>query len=220
MKRKTTIVISVASAALCVLAVAAYTGQVRQEASQARNEALSRYGGEQIEVCVATQDIPAGEAISSANLATKMWLVDLLPSAAVESPDEVIGVRATSSIVEGEVLSKRHFEGSSLSISVPAGLQAVSVELDQAQAVGGALKAGSIVDVYASGATETSLLVSNAYVASAGNGSGSAAWVTLAVEPSQVEQLIAATQASSLYLTLPSPSERSDGDEQSPESDE
>lgn len=212
MKRKTTIALCVSSAFICALSVAFYTGQVQQEASQARNEALSRYGGEQLEVCVASADIPAGETITSANVETKMWLVDLLPSEAVESIDDVSGKRATSSIVEGEVLSSRHFEGSALNVSVPSGLQAVSVELGQAQAVGGALEAGSIVDVYASGPSETSLLVSGAYVASAGNGSGSATWVTLAVEPSQVEQVIAATQTSSLYLTLPSQGGKEDGD--------
>ena len=212
MKRKTTMALCIESALTCAFSVALYTGQVRQEANQARNEALSRYGGEQLEVCVASQDIPAGETITSANATTKMWLVDLLPTEAVESFDDVSGKRATSSIVEGEVLSSRQFEGSSLNISVPSGLQAVSVELDQAQAVGGALEAGSIVDVYASGPSETSLLISGAYVASAGNGSGSSSWVTLAVEPSQVEQVIAATQSSTLYLTLPSQTEKEEED--------
>ena len=45
-----------------------------------------------------------------------------------------------------------------------------------------------------------------------GNGSGSSSWVTLAVEPSQVEQVIAATQSSTLYLTLPSQTEKEEED--------
>ena len=60
MKRKTTMALCIASALTCAFSVALYTGQVRQEANQARNEALSRYGGEQLEVCVASRDIPAG----------------------------------------------------------------------------------------------------------------------------------------------------------------
>ena len=45
MKRKTTMALCIASALTCAFSVALYTGQVRQEANQARNEALSRYGG-------------------------------------------------------------------------------------------------------------------------------------------------------------------------------
>lgn len=204
MKRKATFLLSVLCGIVCALAVLAYTTQVQQQASQARNEALARYGGEQLEVCVATEDIAAGEAVSSANVTTRQWLVDLLPADAVESFEGISGERATSSIVAGEVLSQRHFEEGDLEIDVPAGLQAVSVEVEQAQAVGGALQAGSLVDVYAAGSADTSLLVSDAYVASAGNDNGSRTWVTLAVEPDQVEQVIAATQTSTLYLTLPS----------------
>lgn len=210
MKRKGAVVISAASALVCIFAVIGYTSQVREEAAQVRSEALSRYGGEQIEVCVATEDIAAGQNVTSDNTASKVWLVDLLPDDAVESFDDIAGKRVTSSIVAGEVISNRHFEGASLDISVPNGLQAVSVEVDQAQAVGGALDVGAIVDVYSVGSIETAQLVNGAYVASCGNGSGSRIWITLAVEPDQVEQIIAATQNSTLYFTLPSQGERGD----------
>lgn len=208
MKRKGVIAISALSALACAATVAMYTMQIQEEASKARNDALARYGGEQLEACVATRDIAAGESISSENVTSKMWLIDLLPEEAIESYDDVAGKKATSTIVAGEVLSSKHFEGAAASINVPAGLQAVSVEVEQAQAVGGALEAGSIVDVYSSGSVETALLVSDAYVASAGNGSGSRTWVTLAVKPDQVEQIIAATQSSTLYFTLPSQVEK------------
>lgn len=203
MKRKATILLSLACGIVCAVAVFAYTAQVQQQASQARNDALARYGGEQLEVCVAAKDIAAGEEVSSSNVTTRQWLVDLLPADAVESFDSISGQRASSSIVAGEVLSHRHFEGTQQQVDVPAGLQAVSVEVEQAQAVGGALQVGSVVDVYAAGPSETSLLASDVYVACAGNDNGSRTWVTLAVKPNQVEQVIAATQTSTLYLTLP-----------------
>lgn len=218
MKRKATFLLSILCGIVCALAVLAYTTQVQQQASQARNDALARYGGEQLEVCVATEDIAAGETVSSSNVTTRQWLVDLLPADAVESFESVSGQRASSSIVAGEVLSQRHFEENELEIDVPAGLQAVSVEVEQAQAVGGALQVGSVVDVYAAGSSETSLLVSGAYVASAGNDNGSRTWVTLAVEADQVEQVIAATQTSTLYLTLPA-QERGEDDERSKDVD-
>lgn len=212
MRRKAMAVLSLLCGVVCALAVFAYAMQVRQEATHARDEALSRYGGEQVEVCVATEDIAAGDVVSAANTTTKQWLIDLLPADAAESFDQVSGERATSSIVAGEVISTRHFEGGQLEVHVPRGLQAVSIEVEQAQAVGGALQTGAAVDVYASGAAETALLASDVYVVSAGNGSGTRTWVTLAVEPDQVEQIIAATQSSTLYLTLPSQDERNEDD--------
>ncbi len=165
-----------------------------------------------MEVCVATQDIAAGDAVSASNVTTRQWLVDLLPVDAVESFESVSGQRATSSIVQGEVLSSRHFEGGTLEIEVPSGLEAVSIEVEQAQAVGGALKTGATVDVYAAGSAETSMLAGDVYVVSAGNGSGTRTWVTLAVPSDQVEQLIAATQSSTLYLALPAQDERNEDD--------
>lgn len=212
MKRKASMLFSLLCGVVCSLAVFAYTVQVQQEATRVRNEALSRYGGEQIEACVATEDIAAGDIVTAANVTTRQWLVDLLPVDAAKSFDQVSGQRATSSIVAGEVISTRHFEGGTLDIEVPSGLQAVSIEVEQAQAVGGALQAGALVDVYAAGSAETSQLIKGAYVVSSGNGSGTRTWITLAVSPDQVEQVIAATQSATLYLTLPSPDERGNDD--------
>ena len=55
-------------------------------------------------------------------------------------------------------------------------------------------------------------------VVSGGNGSGTRTWVTLAVPPDLVEQLIAATQSSTLYLTLPSPDDSPADSQQDSES--
>ena len=38
---------------------------VRGEAERARADALARYGGDQVEVCVAKRDIAAGETVDS-----------------------------------------------------------------------------------------------------------------------------------------------------------
>lgn len=187
----------------CAAAVLAYTSMVQAEAVAMRNEALQRYGGDQVEVCVATRDIAPGEEIHESNTTTREWLVDLLPAHACESFDEIAGKQVTSAVVEGEVLSQQRFEGESTSIKVPAGLQAVSVELGDAQAVGGMLQAGSIVDVYAAGTT-TELLVSQVLVTAIEPGATGSKRVTLAVSPEYVQQIIATTQQATLYLVLPS----------------
>ena len=80
------------------------------------------------------------------------------------------------------------------------------------QAVGGAVSAGSSVDVYATGSAATQALARGVSVLATSAGtddrqaSGSSSkvtWVTLAVDPNQVEELVSAAQKTELYLTLP-----------------
>lgn len=209
MKRKGTAVFAVLCGIVCALLVFTYANDVQREASAQRAEALARYGGDQVEVCVATKDLAPGETVNASNTVMKLWLTDLLPSGAISSFNSISGKRVTSSVFAGEVLCEGRFDEAAASIIVPSGMQAVSIELDAAQAIGGALQSGAQVNVYAVGASGASLIVSPATVVAAGSGSGSRRWVTLAVEPSSVQEIIAATQTSSLYLTLPAQEERS-----------
>lgn len=139
------------SGALCAGCVFAYSVQVRGEADEARIEAMQRYGGEQVDVLVATKDIYPGETVDASNAEVKTWLSDLLPSGCVTSFDDVKGVQAASLIISGEAISQRRFDSSGSGIDVPQGCVALSVPAEDVQAVGGALSAGDVVDVYATG---------------------------------------------------------------------
>ncbi|MBQ9069701.1 MAG: Flp pilus assembly protein CpaB [Eggerthellaceae bacterium] len=207
MKQRGVAILSLVCGIVCAACVFAYTQQVEASAAAQRNEALERYGGDQVEVCVATRAIAAGEYADATNTTTRPWLVDLLPEDPVTSLADVAGVQAASPVVAGEVLSHVRFSSSGPSVSVPAGLQAVGVELSSAQAVGGTLEAGAVVDVYAAGSSGTALIACNVLVVSAAEGAGGRSSVTLAVEPSNVEEVIATTQSAVLYLTLPSKEE-------------
>lgn len=204
MKRRTMTVISLACGALCAGAVLVYAQGVQADAQAARDEALARYGGEQAQVCVATRDIAPGEALDATNTEERQWLVDLLPSGAVSSLDDVAGTPASSSIVAGEVVTQARLEAIASDVRVPAGTSALSVEVDSAQAVGGALKVDARVDVYATGTSGAQLVASGARVLAQGSQSSSRVWVTLAVPPDRVQELVTAADTSSLYLALPS----------------
>ena len=54
-------VAGIACGVLCAACVLAYLTSVRGEADAARAEALARYGGEQVEVCVARRDVAAAD---------------------------------------------------------------------------------------------------------------------------------------------------------------
>ena len=75
--------------------------------------------------------------------------------------------------------------------------------------MGGAVAAGSRVDVYATGGTSTDVLASGVLVlatsASAQESTTDAkvSWITVAVAPESVQEIVAAAQKTELYFTLP-----------------
>ncbi len=203
MKRKATAVLAVVCGLVCAASVYAYMHSVQADALAARNDALSKYGGDSVEACIATADIMPGEELGPANTAMRSWLVELLPSDAVLSATDVRGERAGSLIVAGEVVSAKRLEGEAQGVNVPMGLQAVSVDLGAAQAIAELLKPTSIVDVYASGASTTTLIAQNTLVAAVEPTASGARRVTLAVAPEHVQEIISAAQQSSIYLSMP-----------------
>lgn len=206
MRPNKTLIAGLLCGAACALLVGAYTTQLAEESEQARAEALARYGGESLEVCVAARPIAAGETLDESSLETKLWLVDLLPPDAVVDENEAIGKVLSSPVLEGEVISAQRFAAESEVLDVPAGKSALSVPAREVQAVGGALAKGMIVDIYATGASSTTLLAENVQVlASSSGASGEEAttWITVAVPPESTEQMVAAAQNLQLYFVLP-----------------
>lgn len=206
---KLTMAMSVACGVLCAACVALYMQGVRGEADAARAEALERYGGEQLEVCVAKRDIAAGQTVTDADVEMRMWVADLLPADAARSVEEVEGRVPSSPIMEGEAVVLKRFEGHPTSLDVPDGLAALSVPAKDVQAVGGALAEGAVADLYAAGGTSTSLLARDVLIlATSSSGSDGVdaelSWVTVAVEPESVQEVIDSAQKSELYFAVSS----------------
>lgn len=208
MKRSRTTIVGIACGLACAACVFAYMQGVRGEADAARAEALTRYGGEQLEVCVAKRDIAAGETVDAGAVQTRMWVADLLPAEAFRSADDVVGKKASSTILAGEVLSGQRFRDAGSRLDVPEGLTALSVPAKDVQAVGGAIAAGSQVDIYATGGTSTDVLASDVLVLATSAGSressdAKVSWITVAVKAESVQEIVAAAQKTELYFTLP-----------------
>ncbi len=209
MRRGKTTIVGIVCGLVCAGSVFLYVQSVNSEAEAVRAEALARYGGEQLEVCVATQDIVAGEVVSSQAVEKQMWVADLLPTEAILDTKLVVGKTASSSIFSGEVITQHRFQEGLSSLEVPEGMHAVSVSAKEVQAVGGAISAGSYVDIYATGSSQTGLLAQNILVletsTSASNDSSGddISWITIAVDSSLVQEIVAATQTTELYFALP-----------------
>lgn len=209
MKERRLMVVAVACGIACAACVGAFMYGVQGEANAARAEALARYGGEQVEVCVAARDVFSGERVDASAVETRLWIADLLPEGAIRASSDVVGKTATSSILKGEVISEKRFESSRNALDIPAGKEAVSVPAKAVQAVGGAIQPGMSVDVYSSGDTSTAAIARNVIVLETSLGdagslvSAESGWITLAVDPKSVQEFIAAANKTSLYFVIP-----------------
>ena len=207
---------------LAALLLIFYANNVRAQAESSRLQALADYGGEQVEVLVATRDIAAGERLDASNVSFQIWLVDLLPAGVARETSDVFGKTAAIPILKNEPIVTTKLGEGSAQIVVPDGLCAVSIPADDVQAIGGALTPGMLVDVYMVSATKVTLVAQNVLVletsngygaTSTGNGSGSLfsgsqarsalKWVTVAVDAQTVQELLIAARDRSLSLVLP-----------------
>ena len=193
-------------AALCVFA---YTASIKSEASMARAAAIQQYGGERAQILIANSDIPIGTTIDERNASVQEWLVDLLPQGhAAQDYQQVAGQVAQVEIKKNEpILLERVGDGSSR-ITVPDGLAAASVSSDDVLAVGGAIRAGSVVDVYVETAKgeitligERILVLETSIPENAQ--SEKISWVTLAVKPTSVNELLSASTRGTIHFVLP-----------------
>lgn len=213
--KKRLLICGIVCGVICALCVFLYTEMVYAEADSKRNEALQRYGGEQVEVLVASRTIHPGETLDPSNCTTKTWLSDLLPEEALLSMEEAEGKQATSLILQGEVVSKSRFNNETKELDIPAGFVAIALPAQDVQAVGGSITKGSKVDVYATGNKTTCLGRDLEVLAtSAGTEDSSThskiTWVTLAIEPKKTQEFVTASQSMEIYFALPSAKTSSD----------
>lgn len=208
-KRQKSLAIGIACGLGCAICVGAYILQIEESANAAKEKMLAEYGGDQIDVCVAKRDIIAGETISDGDIETRTWIATLLPSHVVLDKSQIIGKHVGSTILQGEPISESRFGFESDDIDVPAGTVAISIPVRDVQAIGGAVRPGMICDVYATGPSSTTKLVQSVQILATSlsqDGSDTAAWVTLAIEPEKTQEMVSAAQNLELYLTLPSTS--------------
>ncbi len=217
------LLVGIVCGVLAAIFMLIYISDVRAQAMSTREDAIIKYGGETVAVCVAVRDLVAGEVVTSSDIELQTWLVDLLPEEAVTDPNDIIGSTVNTQILANEPISLLKLGRSEVALTVPEGLSAISIESEDVLAVGGAIESGSTVDVYSVTDSGVVLLgedilvleTSNSTNASGSNSSstfgdgrsrGSISWITLAVTPESIEQLISASKTGELYFSLPSSS--------------
>ncbi len=172
------------------------------------------------QIVAAAKDIPLGAVITTADLNT-MTIAGAAPKGAIFKPEDAVGRGVTAEIYQGEPVMDSHLaglgSGGGLAPTIPDGMRACAVRVDEVVGVAGFVIPGMRVDVLvsgnppgAAGATEgmvTKTILQNIQVLSAGtdiqkDNEGKPQQVqvvNLLVTPDQAETL---SLASSLKIQL------------------
>jgi len=171
-------------------------------------------------VVVASQDIPLGKRIETADVTVVRAISNSFPTDAFTDSTQVIGHVSKSALFAGEVLTDRRLStytgGSALAAVLAPGMRAVTVRVDDVIGVGGFVLPENRVDVVASfqegSSSRAETILRDIRVLAVDQRSDSAAneplvvrTVTLEVTPQGAETIAAASQRGRIQLTLLNP---------------
>ncbi len=186
----------------------------RQSADAAHQQLLSKYGGEQVAICMARRNLEPGETVRARDVEVKHTLASLVPEGCFTTPDDIVDKTLTACVVKGEAFVKRRFVADDTAMRVPLGFVAISVPLRSSSVALELVKPGSRVNVYATGEQSSALLAQRVLVlasASANQKSESAgalaSWVVVAVPQSKAQEFVSASKKTQLTVVLPSSDE-------------
>jgi pilus assembly protein CpaB len=179
------------------------------------------------QLMVANRDLPIGTLISASDMRRVEW-AGYVPPRALRSVDQVVGRGVIEEIYEGDPMLESRLAqrgaGGGLAATIPAGMRAVAVHVDDVGGVSGFVIPGMKVDVVVSGlppptsATDIPIKVSkialqNIIVLSAGQNMQkdsegkpvTVQVVNLLVTPEQAERLSLASNETKIQLVLRNP---------------
>ena len=172
-------------------------------------------------IVVAVRDLPAGAIVTREDVATLDWPGSALPEGFASQVGEVVGrglvveVRKNEPVLDWKLADKE--AGGGLAITIPEGMRAVSVEVDEVIGVAGFVLPGTRVDVLATvmpgtdrRQTTTRIILQNVRALAADqayqqdiNGEPQAVTVvTLLVTPDEAEALTLASTEGRIQLAL------------------
>jgi pilus assembly protein CpaB len=175
----------------------------------------------QHQVAVAARDLPLGTVLKTDDVRMIDWRSEAVPQGFFTSADLVVGrglitpVRANEVLLEGKLAAKG--AGAGLSITIPEGMRAVSVRVDEVIGVAGFVLPGTRVDVLLTlppklerKETVTQMILQNMRVLAAGqivqqDAQGKPIMVsvlTLMVTPEEGELLVLAANEGKIQLAL------------------
>lgn len=171
-------------------------------------------------VVVAARDLTVGMIVSAADVRVVRWPLHATPPGYLGTPEAVVGrgvitpVRTNEPLLDGKLATKG--AGGGLSVTIPEGMRAVSVKVDEVIGVAGFVVPGTRVDVVVTlnprgnGESVTQVLLQNVPTLAAGASTQPDAQgkpqrvtvITLLVTPEHAEVLILAANEGRIQLAL------------------
>lgn len=206
MTRRLRFVLSGALALLAAVLCASYGQHVRDEADRVRTETLERYGGEVVNLVVASDMLEAGDVVDRQSVVKRDWISDLAPEGAVTDLESVLGTEVTVPVAAGAPLTSLNFRDDADAVEVPSGRVALSVPVTDKLALPASVAAGTMLVAYEVQEVGTRVVSSSLQVLRAPGEQttmGSHAAITLAALPDDVASVLSASAQGSLRLALP-----------------
>jgi pilus assembly protein CpaB len=178
-----------------------------------------------VPVVVAARDLPIGTMLTAADLTVANWPARHPLAGGFASPEELVNRGLVADMVANEPVIQAKLapadSGSGLPPTIPEGMRAISVQVNEVIGVAGFVTPGNHVDVVATISRQDNsmsrVVVSNVRVLAAGTkldqqqrllntgGSNQTTVVTLLVTPSDGERIALASVEGRLHLTLRNP---------------
>jgi pilus assembly protein CpaB len=171
----------------------------------------------QIQVVAAAGALKMGQRLTADDLTLQAWPEGMQPEGSLSRKEDGVGRSLVGPLVKNEVVLDQELApreaGAGLPVSIPKGMRAVSVGVDDVVAVAGFVTPGTIVDVLVTGmgpgGPVTRTILEHARVLAVGqelqtvNGKPqSAPVVTLLVNPEDGEKLTLASADGKIHLAL------------------
>ena len=139
--KRTVIVLGIALLAALGASYAAYEGMQRMAA----RSAASQY----VAVVVAARPVPVGTPLTAEDVRTIDWPIAALVDGALQKPEDALGRAAVVHLATNEPITDVKLgargSGSGLSPTIPTGMRAISIRVNEVVGVGGFIVPGSRV---------------------------------------------------------------------------
>lgn len=179
----------------------------------------------QTQVVVAAGPVNPGQELTATDLALMDWPAGKQPPGSLSRVEDAVGRATITPLVQGELVLDQELAtraaGAGLAVTIPEGMRAVSVGVDDVVAVAGFVTPGTMVDVMVTGMGTTGpetrtilervrVLAVGQQVETVGGKPQTAPVVTLLVSPEDAERLTLATAEGKIHLALRNTVDQSD----------
>lgn len=168
------------------------------------------------QLMVAAKDLALGTVISAEDIQLSTWPKKLIPRTAFSKSEDLIGKVVQAQIFAGEPVTEQRVaaQGSSkgLGVLIPPGMRAMTVEVDEELGASGFFRAGTKIDIIATGRPKgdekfTKIVLQDIQILSMSGEEGSSrktpkTIVTMAIKPEDAEKLALALNEGKIHMIV------------------